>query len=548
MSKKAVKGTATFPGIAIGKILYYHKIEFKMRQHHANCERELGEFHRARRVVKEEIQETWKKQTKESLTDEKMESYRMQLDLLMSGSFIRAVEQVITTENTSAANAVNITKDELIRTFKNLENSEIKSRLENIKKISKRLTGVLGERLPKIDLGEEPIILIAESLSPTELLEMEKEKILAVVTKKGSVDSHSSMMAKTMGIPALVEVDTNYEWDGCQAIVDGYTGTLYVNPGKELLKEYEKRSKADELEKQELLKLKNEKDITLDGKQMDLYANTGNLEDVDGVLKYGASGIGLLRSEFQYLGRSNYPRENELFKVYKKIAETMGEKPVVIRTVDLGADKQSEYLDMPNEVNPIMGNRGIRLCLDRKRMFKAQLRAIYRASAYGNIAIMFPMITSEAEMEEIEALIDEVKASLKKKEIAYKDIRKGIMIETPAAVMISRELAARVDFLSIGTNDLTQYALAMDRQNPLLKDKYDTHHPAVLRMIKMVVDAGHQENCRVCICGEIAADTSLTEKFLEMGVDSLSVVPAYILQVRKAIRQADLSKNKKVDA
>lgn len=541
MNKKIIKGTSTFPGIAIGKILYYHKDEFKMRQHHSNCERELGEFHRARRVVKEEIYEIWKNQPKEALNDKTIESYRMQLELLMSGSFIRAVENVITEENTSAANAVNITKDELTRTFRGLKNPEIKRRLENIKKISHRLTNILGERLPKINLGDEPIILVAESLSPTELMEMEKDKILAIVVRKGSVDSHSSIMAKTMGVPALVEIDTTYEWDECQAIVDGYTGTLYVNPGKELLKEYERRSLADLEEKKELLKLKDEKDITVDGRQMDVYANTVNLEDLEAVLESGASGIGLLRSEFQYLGRSTYPRESELFKVYKKVAEKMGDKPVVIRTVDLGADKQTEYLGIPRETNPIMGNRGIRLCLDRKTMFKAQLRAIYRASAFGNIAIMFPMITSEKEIEEIEALIEEVKTNLRKREIEFKDIRKGIMIETPAAVMISRELASRVDFLSIGTNDLTQYALAMDRQNVLLKDKYDTHHPAVLRMVKMVVDAGHQENCRVCICGEIAGDTSLTETFLEMGVDSLSVVPAYILKVRKAIRQADLS-------
>ena len=310
MNKKVVKGTAAFPGIAVGKILYYHKEEFKMRQYHSNCERELGEFHRARRVVKEEIQDLWKKQTSEELTDDKMESYRMQLELLMSGSFIRAVEQVITSENTSAAMAVNITKDELTRTFKGLENPEIKSRLENIKKISKRVTNVLGERLPKINLVDEPIFMVAESLLPTDLMEMEKDKILAIVLRKGSVDSHSSIMMKTMGVPALVEINTSYEWDECQGIVDGYSGTLYVNPGKDLLKEYEKRKLADLEEKKELLKLKDEKDITIDGKLVNLYANTVNLEDLEAVLEHGASGIGLLRSEFQYLGRSDYPRES----------------------------------------------------------------------------------------------------------------------------------------------------------------------------------------------------------------------------------------------
>ena len=265
------------------------------------------------------------------------------------------------------------------------------------------------------------------------------------------------------------------------------------------------------------------------------------MSDLSSVLFYGASGIGLLRSEFQYLGRENYPRENELFHAYKKLAETMGERTAVIRTADLGADKQASYLDIPAETNPIMGNRGIRLCLDRKKMFKAQLRAIYRASAYGNLAMMYPMIDSEEEMDQIEEIIQEVKAGLDEKEIPYRNIRTGIMIETPAAVMISRELARRVNFLSIGTNDLTQYTLAMDRQNPLLKDKYNDHHPAVLRMIRMVVEAAHQENRQAGICGEIAADTELTETFLQMGVDFLSVVPACILPVRKAIRETDLS-------
>lgn len=265
------------------------------------------------------------------------------------------------------------------------------------------------------------------------------------------------------------------------------------------------------------------------------------MDDLNSVLFYGAAGIGLLRSEFQYLGRENYPRENELFLAYRKIAETMGDRPAVIRTSDLGADKQAPYLNIPDEINPIMGNRGIRLCLDRKKMFKAQLRAIFRASAYGNLAMMYPMITSEEEMDEIEKIVREVTDGLDEKNVPYKKIKTGIMIETPAAVMISRELARRVDFLSLGTNDLTQYALAMDRQNPLLRNKYNDHHPAVLRMIKMVIDAGHEENRPVYICGELAADTALTEMFLRMGVDGLSVVPACILPVRRALRQAKLS-------
>ena len=392
-----------------------------------------------------------------------------------------------------------------------------------------------------IDLGDEPVIVVTESITPTELMEMDKDKLMAIVTHHGSDISHAAILVKTMNIPALIEIDTDTEWDGQIAIVDGYTGFLYINPDEEVKKEYEIRRQADMEEREELLKLREEPDITKDGRRIEIYANIGNMDDLNSVVYYGASGIGLLRSEFQYLGRENYPRENELFLAYKKIAETMGDRIAVIRTADLGADKQAEYLNIQDETNPIMGNRGIRLCLDRKRMFKAQLRAIFRASAYGNLALMYPMISSEEEMDEIDEVIREVKKGLDEKQIPYKKVKTGIMIETPAAVMISRELARRVDFLSLGTNDLSQYTLAMDRQNPLLRKKYNDHHPAVLRMIKMVIEAGHAENKRVCICGELAADTALTEEFLRMGVDCLSVVPACILPVRKALRQADLS-------
>ena len=432
-------------------------------------------------------------------------------------------------------------RDEVTETFRNLEEPVIRRRIQDIQEVSGRLIQILGGACVKINLGENPVIVVSESLAPTEIMEMDKDKLLAVVMHHGSAVSHTSIVAKTMEIPSLVDIEAHDEWDGHMAIVDGYTGTLYLDPDQETKKEYRIRFEADKKEKEELLKLKNQADETVDGRKVGLYANIGNMSDLNNVLYYGASGIGLLRSEFQYLGRENYPRENELFRAYKKLAETMGDRLAVIRTADLGADKQAFYLDIPEEANPIMGNRGIRLCLDRKRMFKAQLRAIYRASAYGNLAVMYPMVASEAEMDEIEALVCEVKEGLTEKEIPFRDIQTSIMIETPAAVMISRELAKRVDFLSIGTNDLTQYTLAMDRQNPLLKKKYDDHHPAILRMIQMVVEAGHAEGKKVGICGEIAADTGLTETFLRMGVDFLSVVPACILPVRKALRETDLS-------
>ncbi len=537
------KGTGAFSGIAIGKILYYHKSEYQIHQYEiTDVREELNVFRQARARVMEQLTELYEKNC--TIQESQAELFLRQKNLLDGKTFQRAIESIIKNEKVNSAYAVMTTRDEMVSTFRTLEEPAIKERLENIREISDRLISELGGISPRIDLGDEPVILVTESITPTELMEMDKDKLMAIVTHHGSDISHAAILAKTMNIPALIEIDTDSEWDGQQGIVDGYTGCLYINPDEEVRKEYEIRRQADMEEREELLKLREEPDVTKDGRRIEIYANIGNMDDLNSVLYYGAAGIGLLRSEFQYLGRENYPRENELFLAYKKIAETMGDRLAVIRTADLGADKQAEYLNIPDETNPIMGNRGIRLCLDRKKMFKAQLRAIFRASAYGNLALMYPMITSEEEMDEIEAIIWEVVQGLEEKGIPYKNIRTGIMIETPAAVMISRELARRVDFLSLGTNDLSQYTLAMDRQNPLLRNKYNDHHPAVLRMIKMVVEAGHAENKRVCICGELAADTALTEEFLKMGVDCLSVVPACILPVRKALRQVDLSQEK----
>ena len=538
------KGTGAFSGIAIGKILYYHKSEYQIRQYEiTDIKGELNVFRQARANVMEQLTALYEKNC--TIQESQAELFLKQKNLLEGKSFQRAIESIIQSEKVNSAYAVMTTRDEIISTFRNLEEPAIKERLVNIREISDRLINELGGVSPRIDLGEEPVILVTESITPTELMEMDKDKLMAIVMHHGSDISHAAILVKTMNIPALIEIDTDSEWDGQQAIVDGYTGCLYINPDEEVRKEYEIRRQADMEEREELLKLREEPDMTKDGRRIEIYANIGNMDDLNSVLYYGAAGIGLLRSEFQYLGRENYPRENELFLAYKKIAETMGDRLAVIRTADLGADKQASYLNIPDETNPIMGNRGIRLCLDRKRMFKAQLRAIFRASTYGNLALMYPMITSEEEMDEIEAIIQEVVQGLDEKGIPYKNVKTGIMIETPAAVMISRELARRVDFLSLGTNDLSQYTLAMDRQNPLLRNKYNDHHPAVLRMIRMVVEAGHAEHKRVCICGELAADTALTEEFLKMGVDCLSVVPACILPVRKALRQVDLSEDEK---
>ena len=534
------KGIATFSGIAIGKVLYYSRGEYQIRQCLvSNIKKEISDFQEARLQAVHKLHELY--EASRLLNEQEARAFLRQIKLLESESYQNAIESSIAHEKVNAAYAVMINRDELVETFRNLEEPVIRRRINDMQEISNRLIQILGGAAIRINLGDETVILVAEVLSPTEIMEMDKDKLLAVVMHHGSTVSHASIMAKTMEIPTLVDIAADDEWDGMTAIVDGYTGTFYLNPDAEIRREYEIRLEADHREREALLELKAQKDETKDGRKIGLYANIGNMSDLSSVLYYGAKGIGLLRSEFQYLGRENYPRENELFRAYKKVAETMGERLAVIRTADLGADKQAPYLDIPQETNPIMGNRGIRLCLDRRRMFKAQLRAIYRASAYGNLAMMFPMIDSEEEMDEIEKIIGEVKEGLREKDIPFKDIMTGIMIETPAAVMISRELAIRVDFLSIGTNDLTQYTLAMDRQNPLLKDKYNDHHPAILRMVRMVVESAHKEGKRVGICGELAADTALTGKFLEMGVDFLSVVPACVLPVRKAIRETDLS-------
>lgn len=533
------KGASAFAGIAIGKIRFYRKGEYQLRQHQADdIKTEQRNFDVARRHVMQTLKEEYDSAGISEVIEHQVLE---QAELLGSGSFLRAVQSMISGEKVTAAYAVQTTLDELNGTFGNLKDPSIKERIHNVSRVSDLLLEILGKEEKKINLGEEPVILAADALSPAELMEMDKDKLLGIVTRKGSATSHTAILAKSMDIPCVTGVGipaSEEEWEDTVAIIDGYTGTLYLEPDREVRREYEIRRKADIVEREALLKLKDEKDITLDGKEVGIYANIGSLDDLNSALYYGARGIGLLRSEFQYLGRESYPGEEELFQAYKKTAQTMGDRLVVIRTADLGADKQAAYLEIPEETNPLMGNRGIRFCLDRKNLFKTQIRAIYRASWYGNLGMMYPMISEEEEMDAIEELIREVKAELTSEGIPFKNIRTGIMMETPAAVMIGEELARRVDFLGIGTNDLTQYTLAMDRQNPLLQKKYDDHHPAVVRMIKMIIDAGHKENCKVCLCGELAADTRLTETFLRMGVDALSVVPACILPVRKALRAA----------
>ena len=536
-----VNGTPVFEGIAIGKIRYFSGGEYRMRQYLvSNVKKETLAFARARTMVRDELSHLCN--SAGSRNPELGRSLQRQVALLDGESFASAVESLIVTQKISAAYAVALTRQDMNATFHGLTDPVARARLRDVREVSDYLIESLGGVNERIDLGDEPVILAADSLDLPDLMEMDHDKILAVITRSGSEISHTAIITKTRGIPSMFGLSPCPEWDGVTAIVDSYSGVVYLSPDEEELKEYTLRKEEDERERNLLLRLREKEDRTLDGKKIELYANIGSLEDLGSVEYYGAGGIGLLRSEFQYLGRDSCPGENELFQAYRHVAQTMGEKPVYIRTADLGAEKQASYLRLDSESNPIMGNRGIRLSLAREEMFRAQLRAIYRASVYGNLALMYPMITSLEEIDEIEEQIRIVKEDLTKNNIPYLDIPTGIMIETPAAVIMASELASRVSFVSLGTNDLTQYTLAMDRQNPALRSRYDSHHPAVLRMIRMVIWAAHQQGKKVTICGELAADTALTAEFLRMGVDALSMVPASILPVRRQLRATDLSR------
>lgn len=534
-------GVGTFPGIAIGKIQFYRGCEQHIHKYTVtDTQSELIRFQKARKRAIEELQDWHKKEQAElGRTLRRIETY---IQLLENSSFIRAIESMVQSEKVNVSYAIATTKEELSTTFAKLDDPYVQARVESIRYISDQLIGILDSISRDRIQGEEPVILVSRELSPTHVMEVDQKKLLAIVTKQGSAISHTSILAKTINIPVLIGLEVDVEWDGCIGIVDGYNGTLYVEPDTDTLKVYQEKQVCDLRKQEELLKLRDAEDVTKDGTKVELLANIANLEDLDSVLSNGASGIGLLRSEFQYLGRENYPREGELYRVYRQVAQTMGDRKVIIRTVDLGADKQANYMNLPQELNPAMGNRGIRVCLDRKKMFRAQIRAIYRASIYGNLAIMYPMITSMWEVEEIWEIVKDVKKGLDQREIPYKDIPNGIMVETPAAAMISPELAERADFISLGTNDLTQYVLAMDAQNPQLERKFDRHHPGVLRMMEMVIKSTHEAGKKVLVCGELAAENVMIPYFLNLGVDALSMAPACILPARKIVRNLDLRK------
>lgn len=540
---KEYKGKSVFGGIAIGRIKVYNKSEQQVKRVHIDdTEHEKKRYYAAVDKAAMQLQELYDKAVKE-VGEANAAIFEMHQIMLTDDDYKESVENIIDSQHVNAEYAVAQTGDNYAAMFAAMEDEYMRGRSADVKDISERLINVLSGFNASSMVSDEPVIIVAEDLAPSETVQLDKDKILSFVSVKGSVNSHTAILARTMGIPALIgtPVIPDNDIDGKMGIVDGNSGCLYVDPDNEKLGYYRKKQD-EQLKQKELLQLlKGREDITIDGRKIKLYANIGNVKDVMTVKANDAAGIGLFRSEFIYLERDTFPTEEEQFNIYRTVAENMAGKPVIIRTLDIGADKQCDYFNMDKEDNPALGMRAIRICLTRTEIFKTQLRALYRASAYGNINIMYPMIANMWEIDRIKEIEKEVRDELKQQGIDTGNVQTGIMIETPAAVMQSDELAEKVDFFSIGTNDLTQYTLAVDRQNPKLDSFFDPHHPAVLKMIKMVVDNAHKAGIWAGICGELGADTSLTREFLKMGVDELSVSPGRILPIRKIILDTDVS-------
>ena len=544
---KEYKGKSVFGGIAIGRIKVYNKSEQQVKRVHIDdTEHEKKRYYAAVDKAAMQLQELYDKAVKE-VGEANAAIFEMHQIMLTDDDYKESVENIIDSQHVNAEYAVAQTGDNYAAMFAAMEDEYMRGRSADVKDISERLINVLSGFNASSMVSDEPVIIVAEDLAPSETVQLDKDKILSFVSVKGSVNSHTAILARTMGIPALIgtPVIPDNDIDGKMGIVDGNSGCLYVDPDNEKLGYYRKKQD-EQLKQKELLQLlKGREDITIDGRKIKLYANIGNVKDVMTVKANDAAGIGLFRSEFIYLERDTFPTEEEQFNIYRTVAESMAGKPVIIRTLDIGADKQCDYFELDKEDNPALGLRAIRICLTRPEIFKTQLRALYRASAYGNISIMYPMIISEQEVDKIKVIENEVKAELTEQGIEFGNPKSGIMIETPAAVIMSRQLAKKVDFFSIGTNDLTQYTLAIDRQNTKLDDFYDAHHPAILAMIRMVVENAHAEGIWAGICGELGADTTLTEEFLKMGVDELSVSPGSILPLRKIILETDVEAYKK---
>lgn len=544
---KVFNGKSVFGGIAIGKICIYRKSSQKVRRITIDDpEQEIQRYNAAREEAIFELRVLYDKAVKEvgEVNAAIFEIHQMMLD---DDDYNESVENIIRSQNVNAEYAVGVTADNFSQMFASMDDDYMRERAADVKDISERVLNILSGSSQGLMDSKEPVILLADDLAPSETVQIDKDMVLSFVTVHGSLNSHTAILARTMAIPALVSTNMplDEDIDGKLAVVDGNEGIIYIDPDEETLSHL-KEQYDKEAEKKELLEtLKGKENVTIDGRSIMLYANIGNIKDLALVRSNDAGGIGLFRSEFIYLEQDHYPTEDEQFAIYKKVAETMAGRRVIIRTLDIGADKQCDYFEMAKEENPAMGCRAIRICLTRPEIFKTQLRALFRASVFGKIAIMYPMIISVEEVRKIKKIVEEVKSELSAEGIEYGDPEQGIMIETPAAAITSDLLAKEVDFFSIGTNDLTQYTLAIDRQNTQLDSFFAPHHPAILRQIKMVVDNAHKAGIWAGICGELGADQTLTKEFLAMGVDELSVSPGSILPLRKIIRETDISKYEK---
>ena len=540
------QGKSVFGGIAIGRISVHKKDEQQVKRVRIeDSEQEILRYRQAKQTAMEQLQGLYQKALKE-VGEANAAIFEIHQMMLEDDDYNESVENIIRMQQVNAEYAVASTGDNFAQMFSAMDDDYMRARSADVKDISERVLSVLGGRATGIAASGEPVIIVADDLAPSETVQLNKDLVLSFVTVHGSVNSHTAILARTMSIPALIgtAIPLTDDIDGKVGIVDGKNGCIYVDPDEDTLGRMQ-QLKLEEQEKKELLQtLKGRENITIDGKKIMLYANIGNSKDLAAVLQNDAGGIGLFRSEFIYLERDTFPTEEEQFQIYRTVAETMAGKPVIIRTLDIGADKKCDYFEMEPEENPAMGCRAIRICLTRPEIFKTQLRALFRASAFGNISIMYPMIISVDELRKIKTIVAEIRQELTEQGVTFGEPKQGIMIETPAAVMMSEELAKEVDFFSIGTNDLTQYALAIDRQNPKLDAFYDPHHPAVLRMIQMVVENAHKAGIWAGICGELGADTTLTRRFLAMGVDELSMSPGSILPVRKIILETDVTKER----
>ena len=536
---KQIAGKAVYKGIALGPIHVIKDKDVRVRRERTeDTEAELARVKAAGTKAHEELQQLYEKALKE-VGESNAAVFLVHQMMLEDQDYLESIENIICNEQMNAEYAVAVTGDNFAGMFAAMEDEYMQARAADVKDITERLLGALSGSARKEDDFSQPVIIVARDLSPSETVALDKSKILAFVTVEGSAASHTAILARTMNIPALigVNIDIDLLKDGTEALVDGFRGEFLLQPSEErkLQARAEMEKEAEKLAL--LMTLKGKEDVTLSGRKINLYANIGNISDLVYALENDAAGVGLFRSEFLYIGKKELPDEEEQFAIYKQAAQNLAGRKLIVRTLDIGADKQAEYLNLPSEENPALGYRAIRICLTRPEIFKTQLRALYRAAVYGNISIMYPMIISVEEVQAIREISAQVKAELAAEQIPYRDVEEGIMIETPAAVMISDELAGLVDFFSIGTNDLTQYTLALDRQNANLEPFYNPHHKAVLKMIRMVVENGHRAGIWVGICGELGADSLLTEEFVKMGVDELSVAPSEILRIRRAIRQ-----------